>query len=438
MNLQMALVTKILEEGDLRHPRLYNLLPQYFTDEDARLVMDMIQDYWNTTQIVPSKETVEQLYPVDFVHSEENIEILCMHVAEELGQADFQSTLVNVADLPSGLGATDSAREAAAMFSDLSVKYGKVDLYTVGSRPDVEFDMLTTEDPTDIRIPWVWGPLQEASNGLEQGEVAILYARLKNGKTFALMEQAVFLATLGIRVLIITPEMTAKQLLRRIYAIAGAWDYQLFKTRRLFEADDAGAAKHKFKLTQLIEFFRKEKSLIIFDPKDEENQDISLPMIESLVSQHDAQALLVDQMKYLKTEKTYKEVRDKLGAVSRRFKKISRQGVPVIATHQSNRSGGKKTRDKDADDLAESDQIAQIADLAIRLRLDMDRGIRWFDVAAARELRIDGWACKSDFCTDMGVLPEDHPSLLAGKRVRGADHDKKRRKTQKGSPLIRR
>ena len=443
INVQMALVTKILDTGDLRQPRLYNILPQYLTDEDAKYIMESICDSWDSFHVVPTRDTIAQSYHVKFVDTDQDMVLLCAQVIAELGRSDYQRILVEAASLTEGLteglSPISAAKQARELFDNLATKYGKIDLYTVGARSDVEFDMLTTEDPTDIRIPWVWSPLQEASRGLERGEIAILYARMKNGKTFALLEQAVFLALRGYRVLIITPEMTTKQILRRIYAIAGAWDYQLFKTMDLFRAGDSTSLKHRFKLTRLIDFFRKEKTLRIFDPKDAEDQEISLPLIESLIDQHKTQVLCADQMAYLHTEKKYKEIKDKLGAIARRFKTISGRGVPVIATHQSNRTGvKKKAGDKDADDLADSDQIAQIADIAIRLKLDSVRGIRWFDVAAAREINIERWAAKADFCTDMSVLPYDHPALVAGKYIPGSDASRQRRKVKQGEPLIRR
>lgn len=437
INVQMALVTKILDTGDLRQPRLYNILPQYLTDEDARYVLEAITDSWDSFHVIPTRDTIAQSARIEFVDTDQDMVLLCTQVIEELGRSDYQKILVEVAGW-TDVSSITAAKQARELFDNLAVKYGKIDLYTAGSRSDVEFDMMTTEDPTDIRIPWVWSPLQEASRGLERGEIAIFYARMKNGKTFALLEQAVFLAMRGYRVLIVTPEMTTKQILRRIYAIAGAWDYQLFKTMELFRAGDAVSLKHRFKLTRLIDFFRKEKTINIFDPKDAEDQEISLSLIESLIDQYQVQVLCADQMAYLHTPKKYKEVRDKLGAIARRFKTISGSGVPVIATHQSNRMGvKKKAGDKDADDLADSDQIAQIADLAIRLKLDPVKGIRWFDVAAARELKLDRWAAKADFCTDMSVLPDDHPALISVKYVPGSP-DHQRRKVKQGEPLIRR
>lgn len=402
---QMALVTRVLETGELRPLRLWGISHDDLTDDEAALALEYVSIHFDEYGIVPTKETVKKKLPsIGFVDSgDEDLEILCSLVADEIAEARFRKSLVNATTHLDNHGPIEAARILQREFLKLSGQYGKTDTYILGSRADIEYKALTTEDELEVVVPCVWRTLQLLVGGIRENELWILYGKRGNGKTWTLIEQGEFAARRGHKVLFVTTEMSRSQIMRRIYALRAGFPYADMRTKKLF-TDVSDAAENRLRLQRVISSFLESSNFIIFDPEDEE-AEISVEVIEGLIDRFEPDILLIDQLHYLDIATKNEGLRHKLGAIAKRLKKLSRvKKVPIMATTQSNKDG----------EVAESYQLEQISDLLIWLEIDKEASIRKFDVKKAREIDDTDadWHCFADFCASIGEVPENHSSLI--------------------------
>jgi len=420
---QMALVTRVIETGDLRPLRMWGITHDELTDEDASILLEFVSLYFNEHGSVPRKKTIREKLPGIYFEEtdEEDPEILCSAVAEELAEAKFRRLQIESQDLLERHGPLGAAEELQKKYMDISSSFGRTPTYVLGSRADIDFRALTSEQEVDRVVPYVWPTMQKCSGGARSGEFIVLYGKKKNAKTWALLEQAEFVSREGYKVLFITPEMPKSQIARRVYAIRAGFPYSPMRTKDLFKMGDAKAAENMMHLRRVIASFLDQSNFIIYDPEDEEGE-LRIDRIEGLVDEHKPDILLVDQMQYITMGDPNRELRHKLGDVSKRLKKISRvKDLPVMVSTQSNKDG----------DIAESIQIEQIADIVLWVSLNKETGIRHFKVAAARELEAEDWACFADFCERIHEVPPGHRSL----RKDESKEEKVRRRSPKQQKL---
>ena len=399
---QMALVTRVIETGDLRPLRLWGISHDDLTDEDAGVVLEYITIHFKEHGVVPRKKTIQDKLPgIYFEDTEEDLEILCSFVSEEIAEVKYRRLQIESQDLLERLGPLGAAEEIHRKYMELSTRFGRTPTHVLGSRADIEFEALTTEAEVDLVVPYVWPTMQRISGGARSGEFIVLYGKRKNAKTWALLEQAEFISREGYKVLFITPEMSASQIARRVYAIRAGFPYSPMRTKDLFKHGDARAAENLMNLRRVISSFLEQSNFVIYDPEDEE-AELSIDVIEGLVDEHQPDMLVVDQLQYITMGDPKRELRHRLGDVAKRLKKVSRvKRIPVMASTQSNKEG----------DIAESIQVEQLADIVLWVSLDHDRGLRYFTVKAARELEAENWVCFADFCRKLHEVPAGHPSL---------------------------
>ncbi len=430
MDLQQALITRVLAEGDLRPLREFNLLqPEKFTSDLARLSLEYIIEHHRTTGALPSRQLMQQMIPgITFEESQDPLKTLLVHVSEELAESSFRLLQLRLDELLATHGPLAAAEVAAADFLRLSTQYGNSSsVYVAGARPEIEFRSLTEEAETKRSVPIVWVPLQAASGGLSGGWVMVLYARLKRGKTFALLEEAQFLCRCGFRVLYVSNEDPVEQVIRRLYALDCGFPYHRLvgkEKKKAFFAQNPAGLSNRFKILRAVNWYSQKQCFRIYRPRDFEEPP-TIQLIERLINQHNPDLLIVDQMAYLEVDKRIRDDNKRLGHICRLLGSLAaKYDLPTLASHQGNRSGVKKTaRDDDPDDIYGSDQIAQAADLVFRLRLNKRLRVRHFDPMATREIDMEGWATRAEFCNDLRLLAQDDPLVIASNQEAEANKD---------------
>lgn len=402
---QMALVTRVVETGDLRPLRIWGISHQDLTDEYAKLALEYIELHYKENGVVPRKQTIRERCGQS-IHLEdtggEDLEVLCAEVAEEIAESRYRQIQLDSQELLDKYGPIEASSRLQRQFMTLASSFGRTETHVLGSRADIDFAALTSDAEIERIVPYVWPTLQLATAGAHSGEFIVLYGRRKNAKTWGLIEEAEYATREGHKVVFVTPEMTERQIARRTYAIRARFPYHAMKTKSLFNMGDHRAAENQMHLRKVICSFLDSSNFIIYDPKDEE-VDLDINIIEGLIQEHRPDLLIIDQFHYIRSSHDpKKELRHQLGDTSRRLKKFSRiYDLPIMVSTQSNRDGF----------IAESDQIEQIADIVLWVEFDKDRGVRFYKVIAAREYDIEGWACFSEFCTKLHEVPPDHHLL---------------------------
>lgn len=215
-------------------------------------------------------------------------------------------------------------------------------------------------------LPTPWHDLNEATHGLQAGELVILAGRPNMGKSVAGIQLAAFSALRGTSTLVFSLEMTARAVMRRAVSATGQIPHDWLMAPDPKAQDDYG---YPVDYEQRIRSIGAElaKATLLID----ETPALAVEQIAARAKrahlQQSVGLVVVDHMHIIRT-KGVDYVRE-LGAVSRGLKALAKDlRCPVIALAQLNR--GLATRvDKrpTMTDLRASGEIEQDADLILFL-----------------------------------------------------------------------
>lgn len=394
MGMQMALVTRVLDTGDLRTIRQYGIGHKDLTDNDASVLLEFIELHVKRVGAIPKRSTIQDRLPhVVLEDTEEDMEVLCDHVAEELQEIKYSEIIAEASDLIDSMSGAEAARKIADDLRKLSTRYGKTNVHYVGEAGDDEFRELTTENEMNRGVAYFWRPLQEATGGMHEHEVTVIFGRPKSTKTWSSLEQTEFSEGKGEKVLYFSLEMPAWQINRRLYSIRAELPYRDVVTKKLFTLGGKASKEAKLKLARAISSFDESRRLIVIDQRWSDER-ITYETIAGLVEEHQPTLVVIDQLHYM-VPAISKDKPTLLGALIMQLKNL---GPPVLATTQANREK----------DVALSDQIEQNVDALIFVKNDRQRKVQYYRMAAGRETDIEEWAYRSDFCTNLSYVPPDH------------------------------
>ena len=214
--------------------------------------------------------------------------------------------------------------------------------------------------------PTPWHDLNEATHGLQAGELVILAGRPNMGKSVAGIQLGAFSALRGTPTLVFSLEMTGRAVMRRAVSATGQIPHDWLMSPDPHAQDDYG---YPVDYTQRIRAAGAElaKSPLLID----ESPALSVEQIAARAKrahlQQSVGLVIVDHLHIVRT-KGDDYVRE-LGAVSRALKALAKDlRCPVVALAQLNRALAARTDKRPGmTDLRASGEIEQDADLILFL-----------------------------------------------------------------------
>jgi replicative DNA helicase len=201
------------------------------------------------------------------------------------------------------------------------------------------------------------------TNGLHPSELTVFAARQSEGKTAFGLAIALFISlVLGIPVIIVSLEMSAKQLMSRLLCMLAELNLQRVRDGLMSERDFPALMAAATKMAE---------SLIVI--LDDVGQVASIQKCRSKVrakarelrkNGHEKVVVMVDYLQLMTSDGKKATIREQeVAEVSRGLKMMSKElDAPVVALAQINRSMEKEKRRPKASDLRESGSIEQDAD----------------------------------------------------------------------------
>lgn len=291
---------------------------------------------------------------------------------------------------------------------------------------DVAMDILSDYEAKDILkqgMAWPWEALNSATSGMHRGEFYIIAGRPKSRKTFVALFIAAFLVRVcKLRVLFISPEMPAKQVMLRFMAFLAEVHYSNFKKGQLspseeYELYDIIMYLHDA-MNGIVETMNEETSEFVQDsgPRSAPAEGAFIvskatgqpvTYIESKIKEHHPDAVVVDSFYRLGLTGTrnYDSDWKVITGVSRHLKDIAMEhNVVLIGTHQLNREAEKEVGS--LANLGYSDAFAQDCDLAIRVitakRKAGDRSALY--ILGGRETDCEGVIIHNEPCNNFSQI----------------------------------
>lgn len=198
--------------------------------------------------------------------------------------------------------------------------------------------------------------LDEATNGLHEEELTIIGARPAVGKTAFALKIAQNIANKGIKVAIISLEMSKNQLVERLIAKESRVDSNKIRTGILTEEEMEKVAKATAVIYELP---------IFINTKAKNIQEIEV-YTRKLKNKEDIGLLIIDYIQLMKSENKLNSREQEVSEITRTLKLLSLElKIPIIGLCQLNRNAARN--EPTLADLRESGAIEQDADNVIFL-----------------------------------------------------------------------
>lgn len=367
---QFSLVTEVLTADDFsleKHKRIFQRMGELYAKGDRI----------NRISLAQALESHGQLHSVDGLSylaslddgmpSLKNIESFCQIVRNKatLRRTIFAAQAViercQAQDGPEGVLA-DAERVTSALNAG---QLGRIEARRVAEIIADQGGLnqfLSPERTPGIVIPFP--AIHETLSGFRASKLILLAARPAVGKSAFAVQVAETAAATGKRVLIVSLEMSARDLLYRSITGRAQVSTYKFRTGRLSESERLKVQAETSDLVDLNDMLR------IADKSQATLQRISA-MLRSLTARSSKTDLLVvDYLQLLTTLGRVENRTQQVSEISRGLKQIAQQfEIPVLAVSQLSRKGTQEGREPQLEDLRDSGQLEQDADQVLFLWL---------------------------------------------------------------------
>jgi replicative DNA helicase len=255
----------------------------------------------------------------------------------------------------------------------------------------LEFDKRAADRDSFHGLRFGIGPIDEHVHGVHPGELAVLAAPPKVGKSFALLWSALQHWEAGGSPLIFTLENSVEMQLDRLVCMAANVDY------RRWQRGICGEEELQRVRDQLERFRSAANPLWIFQP------DLGKRNVETMVAQagiYEADALYIDQLTFVELPEGNRPKHERMGEALHALKGListGRHPIPCLLAHQINREGQKaaeKVGRLEMYHMAEAAEVERTADLVCGLYASnadqIAQRVLW-QILAMRRDQIQNW-----------------------------------------------
>lgn len=441
-SVSVQIISKILDTGDYSIIEDNDLEKEYFIgyEEQIEFIIKNYEDYGN----VPDELTFERAFPefelydvretdeklvkdlIDDYKTYSSLDIINESVSAKK-QNSFDSDEL-VEKLIKFTNSVNQGFEEVALFNSVDDRIKHTD--EVANNVDAFY------------IPTGFTEIDRDIQGLQRGnELAVIYARTNNGKSWVAEYMANFEATIGLRVGYFSPEMSPLDLGYRLDSWNGHVSNNAVRLGRY--SDDFTSEDYK----SYGESLKKINGDVFVTTPKSFKRKVTVSKIKRWIKRSELDVVIIDGIKYM-TDERYKRgdsTTTSLTNISEDLMELSGDlKVPIIVVVQANRGGvvDKNSLDTpELENIRDSDGIAQNASLVWAIR-KITRGDKTFMLIDNKKARNgeNGQSYKYRWKVDTGEIEyvslEDIPSeekedenysqYVSQQKVSGANKRKRR------------
>ena len=390
-----------------------------------------------TSGAVLGTYAVQQQYPTFQLVEDPSmtVEALCLEVRKNRIRTELRTVLVKSNEL------IESDPQQALNTLHTGANY--LQMLGVGRRTDVyaedgfgriiqRYEM--KERGVDMSVcPMPWGPLQEATGGIEPDDYIVIYGRPKSMKSWVLAYLIAWCYEHGKRLLIYTKEMTADNIFMRIGAILAGVRYHEFRRARLSPQEKEAI----YEVWRMINHLRQEQPMVCLSGKDTGDGGDTVPWLRSKIELHKPDVVFIDGMYLMSDMRGSAKQKDnaRVQNISRDLRRVTLDThTPIVATIQANRDAAKH-QEANLDEIAFSDAIGQDVTLAMRVINEKQQPTLALVVGGSREYELDGFRIYGVPATNFDYAgPLSTAELIAAQEADQNEAEKKAKKAAKPPP----
>lgn len=224
-----------------------------------------------------------------------------------------------------------------------------------------------------IGVPSGWDYLDSQSTGFQKGDIYCIMARVKTGKTMALIYMANHAFNRGYKPLFITMEMTCTQVIRRLAALRSGIGMQYIKTGEISE----------FAKGHLFDSMNSNRPFYIVEGQFKK----TIAEISATVMALNPDIVYIDGGYLIKTNTNYNSARwEKMAEVIESLKTLAVTAkVPIVISFQFNRQVKADSHNAGLEHIQLSDAISQILSIGIGIFNEDSPELKRIEILGGRE-----------------------------------------------------
>lgn len=367
MDIERALVTKIIWTGQIEEVLSRNITSDMFADDECREVFKYLVGHTKQYGSAPSVEVAKHVNPdFEWLSIQDSLDWLIDEftiVVKRRLANDYLEELARAADDPV------RARNIDSEFLEISRR-----LVTAIPSPEIsrfnrdaakrikEYEKRKAEG-TPNGIPFGYPTLDELTGGLQKHELATVLGFTNVGKSTLLRSLAFNFWSEDYTPLYISLEMESRVIMRIFDAMAARLDYAKLKQLALDDFDMKKWRQHAERIKDKI------GDIPVIDAKTRITPD----QVFAEIVRYKPDVVVLDYVGLMKSSSMQRGISkyQQLSEITQDLKHIARtMHTPIIMAAQTNRGGGKDGAE--LDNVADSISIAQDSDLVFGLFQDQD------------------------------------------------------------------
>lgn len=362
-NRERALITKIVEDGDMHSVAKAHVTEEFFAVPEMREVFSWLTSQYERFGRVPSMDVLKDEF-IDFdpEHVSDDMELLIHRVKGRKLYADLQAMMTKATQL----SREDPEKALESMYdavSRLSIEHSSTEDIDVSKAADDVWQayLEAKELKGVLGLPYPWERVNKATRGIQPAQFVAIYGPSGVMKTWLLIYISYFVAVQTKKpVIFVTFEMPAEDILHRLAAIHAGLDYEEFQ--------DGGLSRHDEK--KFRKSLKRMRRLPFYIVELEETGQAAIVSLQAKIEEYNAALLCIDGLSFLVEDNewgSFSDITKGLKAFAK-SKKRNPNRTPILATHHANRNR-KKTAAKsvETDDVALGDTLHRFCDVLFRL-----------------------------------------------------------------------
>lgn len=382
-NLEFALISRVIQDGDFQTLEKLRFSEEHFSSPETREVFKYLRDTFHgstTFGQVPSFDMVRYRFPAFFfAPANDTVHVLASELRKDKLRLDVQALGEQIKQMAEAdpMAALAKLKAEAINLGHITDVSEDLSISGIYSQLLSRYELVANSQGV-IGIPFPWQVLTEETQGMQPGQFFIFYGRPKNMKTWIAILIAVNAYSVARRrVLYVTREMPAIQIMQRAACILARVDYGKFFKGKLQPETKARV------FTILRELMEDEQTagasgshqpfLVVTADRSAHGGagggGGGVSWIQGKIRDLRPDLVIVDGMYLLKDDRSNQRSVDwkAIAHVSQDLKLTSQEfDIPVLGVTQANRASDAK-KGEDLTELAYADAFGQDADGVFRV-----------------------------------------------------------------------
>jgi replicative DNA helicase len=337
VDVEHAIISEIVYDEDMGAAAEARLTPDYFTDDNHRLVFELITDHWLTHGKVPGEDVIHSAYPrYELGEYEEPL----AYYVEQIRDRRMLRLLVDgiqsrddLLDALSGKGPHPGQlayEELASLLIEarMEVPVGKDDDLLSKARSEI-FDIMAERKIGGLRgITTGFNEIDRATGGLQKEQLITLIGLPGTGKSSMLLRLALTAVQSGARIVFVTFEMSNEEQMDRAVSLVSGVDLNSILTGKVTSREKEQIADALNRLQGFDGFFRA-----VYD----RSSMTTLSGLQAKIGEYSPSAVFVDGVYMMEDETGEPQGSPRaLTNITRGLKRLAQnRKVPIICSTQA-------------------------------------------------------------------------------------------------------